>query len=165
MSDEVLILETTKGPVTIAFRPDLAPGHVARIKELVADGFYNGVPFHRVIEGFMAQTGDVQYGNMNKNFQPDMAGMGGSDLPDLPAEFSNVPFERGIIGMARAQDPNSANSQFFICFGDAPFLNKQYTVWGKVIEGMDNVDQIKRGEPVINPDKMLSVKVAADIAA
>ena len=153
MSDEVLILETTKGPVTIAFRPDLAPGHVARIKELVTSGFYDGVPFHRVIEGFMAQTGDGQYGN----------GTGGSGKK-LKAEFNAQPHVRGTCSMARAQDPNSGDSQFFICFADSSFLNGQYTVWGKVVEGMDNIDKIKRGEPVKDPDKIVSLKVAADAA-
>ncbi len=148
MSDEVLILETTKGPVTIAFRPDLAPGHVSRIKELVAEGFYDGVPFHRVIDGFMAQTGD-----------PTGTGMGGSGKK-LRAEFNKQPHVRGTCSMARAQDPNSGDSQFFICFTDARFLDGQYTVWGEVISGMENVDQIKRGEPVKDPDKIVSAKLA-----
>ncbi|TVR09723.1 MAG: peptidylprolyl isomerase [Salinarimonadaceae bacterium] len=148
-----IIMETTKGSVTIALRPDLAPGHVERIKTLSRQGFYDGVPFHRVIEGFMAQTGD-----------PTGTGMGGSELPDLPAEFNAEPHVRGVCSMARSQNPNSANSQFFICFGDARFLDKQYTVWGKVTEGMDVIDQIKRGEPVRDPDQILSMKVAADAA-
>jgi peptidylprolyl isomerase len=152
MSDEVLILETTKGPVTIAFRPDLAPGHVARIKELVADGFYNGVPFHRVIEGFMAQTGD-----------PTGTGMGGSGKK-LKAEFNAQPHVRGTCSMARAQNPDSGDSQFFICFTDARFLDRQYTVWGEVIEGMENIDQIKRGEPVKDPDKIVTAKLAPKAA-
>ena len=152
MSEEVLVLETTKGPVTIAFRPDLAPGHVARIKELVSQGFYNGVPFHRVIEGFMAQTGD-----------PTGTGMGGSGKK-LKAEFNAQPHVRGTCSMARAQNPDSGDSQFFICFTDARFLDRQYTVWGEVIEGMENIDQIKRGEPVSNPDKIVSMKVMADAA-
>ena len=160
-----LTIQLKDGPVVIQLMPEIAPKHVARIKELAAKGAYDNVAFHRVIAGFMAQTGDVQYGNMAKNFQPQMAGMGGSDLPNLPAEFSSVPFERGVIGMARAQDPDSANSQFFICFTDAPWLNKQYSVWGQVIEGMDNVDKIKKGEPVVDPDEIISMKVAADIAA
>lgn len=152
------------GPVVIQLMPDVAPQHVARIKELAKKGAYDNVAFHRVIDGFMAQTGDVQYGNMMKDFQPQMAGMGGSDLPDLPAEFSNVPFERGIIGMARAQDPNSANSQFFIMFAPGEFLNGQYTVVGKVISGMDHVDNIKRGDQndngsVTDPDRMIKVTV------
>ena len=146
-----LTLDT--GEVEIKLRPDLAPGHVERIAQLADSGFYDGVVFHRVIDGFMAQGGD-----------PTGSGMGGSDKPDLPAEFSDEPHVRGTCSMARSSSPNSANSQFFICFGDARFLDKQYTAWGNVIEGMENVDQIKRGEPVINPDKMVSVKVAADIA-
>ena len=140
------------GDVVIRLRPDLAPGHVARISELARDGFYDGVVFHRVIPGFMAQGGD-----------PTGTGMGGSDKPDLKAEFNAEPHVRGTCSMARSQMPDSANSQFFICFDDARFLDKQYTVWGKVIEGMDNVDKIKRGEPVRDPDKMISVKVAADV--
>lgn len=151
MSEEVLVLETTKGPVTIAFLPEVAPGHVARIKELVSQGFYDGVPFHRVIDGFMAQGGD-----------PTGTGTGGSDLPDLKAEFTNTNFGRGVIGAARTQDPNSANSQFFICFDDCSFLNGQYTVWGEVVEGMELVDRIKRGEPVQDPDRIVSMKVQAD---
>lgn len=152
MSEEVLILETTKGPVTIAFRPDLAPGHVARIKELVSQGFYNGVPFHRVIEGFMAQTGD-----------PTGTGMGGSGKK-LKAEFNAQPHVRGTCSMARAQNPDSGDSQFFICFTDARFLDRQYTVWGEVIEGMENIDQIKRGEPVKDPDKIVTAKLAPKAA-
>jgi peptidylprolyl isomerase len=140
-----------KGRVTIALRPDLAPGHVGRIKELARDGFYDGVVFHRVIEGFMAQGGD-----------PTGTGMGGSKKPDLKAEFSAEPHVRGICSMARSSMPNSANSQFFICFGDARFLDKQYTVWGKVTDGMDIVDTIKRGEPVKSPDKIAKMQVAAD---
>ena len=151
-NDNTLILETTKGKVVIALRPDLAPKHVERIKTLVKEGFYDGVAFHRVIEGFMAQTGC-----------PHGTGTGGSNYPNLPAEFNAEPHVRGTASMARAQSPNSANSQFFICFDDAGFLDKQYTVWGKVIEGMDVVDKIKRGEPVANPDKITSLKVAADV--
>ena len=132
------------GDVVIRLRPDVAPGHVARIRELVEEGFYDGVVFHRVIPGFMAQGGD-----------PTGTGMGGSSRPDLKAEFSNTPHVRGVASMARAQNPNSANSQFFICFDDARFLDKQYTVWGKVIEGMENVDKIKKGEPVQKPDKIV----------
>ena len=142
--ENTLVLETTKGTVEIALRPDLAPGHVARIKELVRDGFYDGVVFHRVIDGFMAQTGD-----------PTGTGTGGSKLPDLKAEFSNVPFVRGSVGMARSSSPNSANSQFFIMFNEYPSLNGQYTVVGDVVSGMENVDKIKRGEPVSNPDKIV----------
>ena len=133
--------------------PDLAPKHVERIKQLAREGFYDGIVFHRVIDGFMAQTGC-----------PKGTGTGGSQYPNLPAEFSAEPHVRGICSMARAQNPNSANSQFFVCFDDASFLDKQYTVWGKVIEGMENVDKIKRGEPVQNPDKIKSLKVAADAA-
>ncbi|MFD0987464.1 peptidylprolyl isomerase [Methyloligella solikamskensis] len=151
-TEDTLIIETTKGPVTIELRPDLAPKHVERIKKLAREGFYDGVIFHRVIEGFMAQTGD-----------PDGTGMGGSDYPDVPAEFSQEPFTRGTVGAARAQHPDSANSQFFIMFADGPFLNGQYTVWGKVVDGMENVDQITRGEPPANPDKMETVRVAADV--
>ena len=162
--ENALIMETTKGKVVIELFPDLAPGHVARIKELAREGAYDGVVFHRVIEGFMAQTGDVKFGNSSKpTFAPSRAGMGGSDKPDLKAEFSNANHGRGTCSMARSQNPNSANSQFFICFDDAAFLNRQYTVWGQVIEGMDNVDKIKRGEPVVDPDKIVSLKVAADV--
>lgn len=142
-----------KGRVTIALRPDLAPGHVARIKELAREKFYDGVVFHRVIEGFMAQGGD-----------PTGTGMGGSKKPDLKAEFSKESHVRGVCSMARSSNPNSANSQFFICFGNASFLDKQYTVWGKVTEGMDIVDGIKRGEPVREPDKIAKMVVAADAA-
>ena len=149
--ENTLVLETTKGEVMIGMRPDLAPGHVARIKELAREGFYDGVPFHRVIEGFMAQTGD-----------PTGTGMGGSGKK-LKAEFNKEPHVRGTVSMARAQDPNSGDSQFFICFDDATFLDGQYTAWGNVIEGMENVDKIKRGEPVANPDKIVSMKVAADL--
>ena len=149
--ENTLILETTKGSVTIEMRPDLAPGHVDRIKELARDGFYDGIVFHRVIEGFMAQCGC-----------PDGTGMGGSSKPDLMAEFNSEPHVRGTCSMARTNRPDTANSQFFICFDDARFLDKQYTVWGKVTEGMDVIDQIKRGEPVQNPDAIVSMKVAAD---
>ena len=149
-NDDVLILETTRGPVTIAMRPDLAPRHVARIKELVRERFYDGVAFHRVIDGFMAQTGD-----------PTGTGTGGSGKK-LKAEFSREPHKRGTVSMARAQNPDSGDSQFFICFDDAPFLNGQYTVWGKVIDGMENVDGIKRGEPVVNPDKIVSARMKSD---
>ena len=163
--ENTIEMETTKGKVVIELYPDLAPGHVERIKELAREGAYDVVVFHRVIDGFMEQTGDVKFGKSGgASFNPSRAGMGGSDKPDLKAEFSNANHGRGTCSMVRAQNPNSANSQFFICFGDASFLNRQYTVWGQVIEGMENVDQIKRGEPVINPDKMVSVKVAADIA-
>ena len=147
-TENTMILETTKGKVVIEMRPDLAPGHVARIKELVQQGFYDGIVFHRVIDGFMAQTGC-----------PHGTGTGGSDYPNLPAEFNAEPHVRGTLSMARAQSPNSANSQFFICFDDARFLDNQYTVWGKVTEGMENVDKIKRGEPVSNPDKIVKATV------
>ena len=150
--ENTLILETTQGSATIALRPDLAPQHVARIKELAREGFYDGIVFHRVIDGFMAQTGD-----------PTGTGMGGSGKK-LKAEFSREPHVRGTASMARSQDPNSGDSQFFLCFGDARFLDGQYTVWGQVVEGMENIDKIKRGEPVQNPDKIVSMKVAADVA-
>jgi cyclophilin family peptidyl-prolyl cis-trans isomerase len=163
--ENALIMETTQGQVVIEMFPDLAPKHVERIKKLARDGAYDGVVFHRVIDGFMAQTGDVRFGkSTGPNFDPRRAGMGGSEHPDLPAEFSNVNHGRGVCSMARAQNPNSANSQFFICFDDAGFLNRQYTVWGQVISGMENVDKIKRGEPVVDPDKIVSMKVAADAA-
>jgi cyclophilin family peptidyl-prolyl cis-trans isomerase len=148
--ENTLIMETTKGDVVIECRPDLAPGHVARIKELARQGFYDGVVFHRVIDGFMAQTGD-----------PTGTGMGGSGQK-LKAEFNDGEHLRGVCSMARASDPDSADSQFFICFDDASFLNRQYTVWGTVIEGMENVDQIKRGEPVREPDSIISLRVSAD---
>ena len=151
--ENTLLIETTQGPVVIAMRPDLAPNHVEHIKKLVREGFYDGIVFHRVIDGFMAQTGD-----------PTGTGTGSSQYPNLKQEFNAEPHVRGTTSMARASSPDSANSQFFICFDDARFLDKQYTVWGKVIEGMENVDKIKRGEPVKDPDKMVSVKVAADIA-
>ena len=144
---------STGGDVVIRLRPDLAPGHVERIAGLAREGFYDGVVFHRVIPGFMAQGGD-----------PTGTGTSGSKLPDLKAEFNAEPHTRGVASMARSQNPNSANSQFFIVFDDARFLDRQYTVWGKVIEGMENVDKIKRGEPVRDPDSMVSVKVAADVA-
>ena len=148
--ENTLIMETTQGPIVIALRPDLAPNHVARIKELAREKFYDGIVFHRVIDGFMAQTGC-----------PHGTGTGGSGKK-LEAEFNREPHVRGTCSMARAQSPNSADSQFFICFDDARFLDRQYTVWGSVIEGMENVDKIKRGEPVSNPDKIKSLRVAAD---
>ena len=163
--ENTLIVETTKGNVVIEMMPNAAPEHVARIKELAREGAYDGVVFHRVIPDFMAQTGDVKFGKKGgKDFNPARAGMGGSEKPDLKAEFSNISHIRGTCSMARSQSPNSANSQFFICFTDAPWLNKQYSVWGQVIEGMDNVDKIKKGEPVTDPDSIVSVKVAADVA-
>ncbi len=161
--ENTIVMETTKGTVTIALLPDVAPEHTTRMKELARAGAYDGVVFHRVIDGFMAQTGDVAHGNFDKEFNLGRAGTGGSDLPDLPAEFSKVPHARGSLGAARSQNPNSANSQFFINFKDNDFLNGQYTVYGQVIEGMDVVDQIQRGEPPMNPDRMTSVKVAADV--
>lgn len=162
--ENTLVMETTVGSVVIEMRPDLAPKHVERIKELARGGEYDGVVFHRVIDGFMAQTGDVRFGNKNgANFDPSRAGMGGSSRPDLPAEFNEANHGRGVCSMARAQNPNSANSQFFIVFEDASFLDRQYTVWGQVIEGMENVDKIKRGEPVRDPDSIVSMKVAADL--
>jgi len=148
--DDTLIIETTKGPVTVAMRPDLAPNHVARIKELARQGFYDGVVFHRVIDGFMAQTGD-----------PTGTGTGGSGQK-LRAEFNTEPHTRGAVSMARAQSPDSADSQFFICFGDSTFLDRNYTVWGRVTEGMENVDKINRGEPPADPDKIISVRIASD---
>jgi len=152
-----LLLDTKYGRVVIKLRPDLAPKHVARLKQLTREKFYDNVPFHRVIAGFMAQTGDGQYGN----------GTGGSKYPNLPAEFSNVPYKRGIVGMARAQDPNSANSQFFIMFAENPGLNGKYTVVGEVVSGMDAVDKIKKGPEAANgavtdPDRIVRMQVAAD---
>jgi len=152
--ENTLIIETTKGTVVVQMRPDLAPNHVAHIKKLAREHFYDGIVFHRVIDGFMAQTGD-----------PTGTGTGSSKYPNLKQEFNAEPHTRGVTSMARSQNPDSANSQFFIVFDDARFLDRQYTVWGKVIEGMENVDKIKRGEPVRDPDKMLTVRVAADEAA
>jgi len=149
--ENTLVLTLESGPVTIKLRPDLAPGHVERIKELVREGFYDGVVFHRVIPGFMAQGGD-----------PTGTGTSGSKKPNLKAEFSREPHVRGVCSMARTSDPNSANSQFFICFDDAKFLDGQYTVWGEVVEGMDNVDALPKGEPPRAPGKIVSAKVAAD---
>jgi peptidyl-prolyl cis-trans isomerase B (cyclophilin B) len=164
--ENTLVLETTKGNVVIQLLPEVAPEHVARIKELAREGAYDGVVFHRVINDFMAQTGDVKFGKKGgSSFNPSRAGMGGSDKPDLKAEFSAISHLRGTCSMARSQAPNSANSQFFICLADSPWLNKQYSVWGQVIEGMDNVDKIKKGEPVVDPDEIISLKVAADITA
>ena len=161
--DDFLTIQLKDGPVVIQLMPEVAPKHVAQVKALAAKGEYDNVAFHRVIQGFMAQTGDVQFGDMEDGFNPARAGTGGSDLPDLPAEFSKVPFERGTVGMARSQDPNSANSQFFIMFDEGSFLNGQYTVIGKVVSGMENVDKIKRGEggngEVSNPDRMIKVTV------
>ncbi len=152
--ENVLVMETTKGKIVIETMPDVAPRHVERITSLASEGFYDKVVFHRVIDGFMAQTGD-----------PTGTGMGGSELPDLPAEFNDTNFGRGVIGMARTSDPDSANSQFFICFDDCSFLNNQYTVWGKVVEGMDIVDSLKRGEPPVDPDSIISFKPAQSAPA
>ena len=149
--ENTLYMDLAYGRVVIKLRPDLAPKHVERVKELTREGFYDGIIFHRVIDGFMAQTGD-----------PTGTGMGGSDKPDLKAEFTDTPFVRGVIGAARTSDPDSANSQFFIMFDDGRFLDGQYTVWGEVIEGMEYVDQIKRGEPPADPDKIIRMQVAAD---
>ena len=160
--ENTLIIELKDGPVVIALLSDVAPKHAQRMKELARAGKYDNVAFHRVIDGFMAQTGDVQHANMEKDYNPGRAGTGGSDLPDLPAEFSKLPHERGTLGAARSQNPNSANSQFFINFKDNHFLNGQYTVYGRVISGMEHVDKIAKGEPPANPDRMISVKVAAD---
>ena len=160
--ENTIIMELKDGRVVIELLPDVAPKHTARIKELARAGKYDNVAFHRVIEGFMAQTGDVQHANMEKSWDARRAGTGGSDLPDLPAEFSRLPHARGTIGAARSQNPNSANSQFFINFKDNDFLNGQYTVYGQVIEGMEHVDKIARGEPPANPDRIVSMKVAAD---
>jgi peptidylprolyl isomerase len=151
-AEDTLVLETTKGTVTIAMRPDLAPKHVERIKELVRQGFYDGIAFHRVIEGFMAQTGC-----------PHGTGAGGSGQK-LKAEFSREKHVRGTVSMARAQDPNSADSQFFVCLADASWLDGQYTVWGEVTAGMENIDRIKRGEPVVTPDRIVTARMASDAA-
>jgi len=150
--ENTLIMTLATGPVTIALRPDLAPGHVARIKELAREGFYDGVPFHRVIAGFMAQGG-----------YPTGRGAGGSSKPNLKAEFSKEPHVRGVCSMARTNDPNSANSQFFICLDDATFLDNQYTVWGVVEDGMDHVDMLPKGEPPRDPGKISTMRVAADV--
>jgi cyclophilin family peptidyl-prolyl cis-trans isomerase len=152
--ENTLIMETSKGKVVIGLRPDLAPKHVERIKKLAREGFYDGIVFHRVIDGFMAQTGC-----------PEGTGMGGSNYPDLKAEFNGEKHVRGACSMARSTRPDSANSQFFICFDDATFLDNKYTVWGKVLEGMENIDKLERGEPVAKPDKIRSLKVAADVGA
>ena len=164
--ENTLVIELKSGEVVIEMLPDVAPLHVERIKILARAGEYDGVAFHRVMDGFMAQTGDVQFGDMNEGFQAGRAGTGGSSYPDIKAEFSSLPFDRGVAGMARSQSPNSANSQFFIMFDAGHFLNNQYTVWGRVISGMEFVDNIKRGVPgsgaVTDPDQMIKVRVAAD---
>jgi peptidylprolyl isomerase len=160
--ENTILMELKDGTVVIELLPDVAPKHTARMKELARAGAYDNVVFHRVIDGFMAQTGDVEHGDFTDGFNIRRAGTGGSDLPDLPAEFSKLPHDRGTLGAARSSNPNSANSQFFINFKDNHFLNGQYTVYGRVISGMEFVDRIVRGEPPMNPDRMLSVKVAAD---
>ncbi|MER8365781.1 MULTISPECIES: peptidylprolyl isomerase [unclassified Mesorhizobium] len=166
--ENTMIVTLKDGDVTIALRPDLAPKHVAQIKKLVRQGAYDNVAFHRVIDGFMAQTGDVKFGNMKSGFNADAVGTGGSDLPDLPAEFSSTEhYQRGVVGMARSDDPNSANSQFFIMFAPAPPLDGQYTIVGNVVSGMELVDHIKKGEEaqngtVTDPDRMIKVRIAAD---
>lgn len=161
--ENTVIIELKDGNVVIELLPDIAPMHCDRMKELAREGQYDNVAFHRVIDGFMAQTGDVQHGDMEDGFNLRMAGTGGSDKKDLPAEFSGIPHDRGTLGAARSANPNSANSQFFINFADNHFLNGQYTVYGRVISGMEFVDAITRGEPPREPDRMLSVKVAADV--
>ena len=158
-----MILKLKTGDVKIELFSDVAPNHVERIKKLANDGLYDNVVFHRVIDGFMAQTGDVKFGNSStKNFDLKKAGMGGSDLPDLKAEFNDLPHQKGTVSMARSSDPNSANSQFFICFEAAPFLDKNYTVFGKVVDGMEHIEKIKRGDgpngSVSDPDKIISFK-------
>jgi cyclophilin family peptidyl-prolyl cis-trans isomerase len=162
--ENIMILKLKDGDVKIKLFPDVAPNHVERIMKLANEGRYDNVVFHRVIDGFMAQTGDVKFGNFSsKDFDLNRAGMGGSNLPDLKQEFNNLPHDRGTLSMARSQDPNSANSQFFICFKPASFLDRQYTVFGKVLDGMEFVDKIKRGDEnkngsVDNPDKIISFK-------
>ncbi len=158
--ENTILMELKSGTVTIELLPDIAPKHCERMKDLARAGAYDGVVFHRVIDGFMAQTGDVQHGKAGGDLR--RAGTGGSDKPNLPAEFSGVPHDRGTLGAARSQNPDSANSQFFINFSDNHFLNRQYTVYGRVIGGMEHVDAITRGEPPAEPDTMVSVKVAAD---
>ena len=161
--ENTIILTLKDGEVVIELLKDVAPKHTERMKQLARDKAYDNVAFHRVIEGFMAQTGDVANGNMEKDFNLRRAGTGGSSYPDLPAEFSKLPHDRGTLGAARSQNPNSANSQFFINFKDNHFLNNQYTVYGRVIAGMDHVDKIAKGEPPANPDRMITVRVAADV--
>ena len=161
--ENTILIELKGGTVIVELLFDIAPGHCARMKELARGGEYDNVAFHRVIDGFMAQTGDVKNGDMEDDFNLRMAGTGGSDLPDLMAEFSGIPHDRGTLAAARSQNPNSANSQFFFNFGDNHFLNRQYTVYGRVLKGMDHVDAIVRGEPPTSPDRMISVKVAADV--
>ena len=160
--ENTIIITLKDGPVVIELLADVAPLHCERMKQLARDGAYDNVAFHRVIDGFMAQTGDVEHANMEKDYNPRRAGTGGSQYPDLKAEFSKLPHDRGTLGAARSMNPNSANSQFFINFNDNHFLNGQYTVYGRVISGMEHVDKIARGEPPANPDRMISVRVAAD---
>ena len=160
--ENTIIMTLKDGDVIIELLPDVAPLHSARMKELARSGAYDNVVFHRVIDGFMAQSGDVAHGNAEKDFNLRRAGTGGSDLPDLKAEFSNLPHDRGTLGAARSSNPDSANSQFFINFADNHFLNGQYTVYGRVIEGMEHVDAIQRGEPPMNPDRIIRMRVAAD---
>ena len=161
-SRDIIHLVLKDGTVVIETRPDLASKHVAQIKQLISEKQYDGVVFHRVIEGFMAQTGDVEFGNSSKDsYNISRAGTGGSSLPDIEAEFSNANHGRGAVSMARSQNPNSANSQFFICFKDASFLDSQYTVWGYVIEGMEFVDNIKLGEPPKDPDKIIKMEIVS----
>lgn len=162
--ENTIIMTLKDGDVVIELLPDVAPQHAERMKTLARSGAYDNVVFHRVIDGFMAQSGDVANGNAEKDFNLRRAGTGGSDLPDLPAEFSRIPHDRGTLGAARSQNPNSANSQFFINFKDNHFLNGQYTVYGRVISGMEHVDAITRGEPPASPDRMIKVRVAADAA-
>lgn len=161
--ENTIILTLKDGEVVIELLPEIAPKHAERMKELARAKAYDNVVFHRVIDGFMAQTGDVENGNAEKGFNLRRAGTGGSDLPDLQAEFSGIPHDRGTIGAARSQNPHSANSQFFINFKDNHFLNRQYTVYGRVISGMEHVDKIVRGEPPASPDRMITVRVAADV--
>jgi len=162
--ENTVILTLKGGEVVIELLNDIAPKHAERMKELARAKAYDNVCFHRVIDGFMAQTGDVEHGDMEDGFNLRRAGTGGSDLPDLPAEFSGIPHDRGTLGAARSSNPNSANSQFFINFSDNHFLNRQYTVYGRVISGMEHVDAITRGEPPASPDRMITVRVAADVA-
>ena len=162
--ENTILMQLAGGTVTIQLLADVAPLHTARMKALARAGSYDNVCFHRVIDGFMAQTGDVANGNMENGFNLGRAGTGGSDLPDVPAEFSKLPHDRGTLGAARSSNPNSANSQFFINFSDNHFLNNNYTVYGRVIAGMEHVDAIVRGEPPKSPDRMISLKVAADVA-
>jgi cyclophilin family peptidyl-prolyl cis-trans isomerase len=162
--ENTIIVTLKGGEVVIALLTDIAPKHAERMKALARAKAYDNVAFHRVIDGFMAQTGDVENGNMEQNFNLRRAGTGGSNLPDLPAEFSGIPHDRGTLGAARSSNPNSANSQFFINFSDNHFLNRQYTVYGRVISGMEHVDAITRGEPPASPDRMITVRVAADVA-